>query len=248
MQPVLKFLTLGVISGIFLSCSEDADNFTEVTTIKVINLINDVPSVIVKTGDGPINYALVEEKIDFDASKNFTFQANINRAIEVVKESDTLNPIYSESLNLKPVIHSLYFSGFSDDYEHLLVEDHVKQFTDSLVGIRFMNFSKNEGPIDISISGETSNIVSGLDFKAASDFIEFPAKAADGGYNFEFRDALDGVSYFTLDPLDIENIGEIKRDVSVKKNVTLVLRVKKIELGAITLTINDVKRVNSYHN
>ncbi|WP_303318437.1 hypothetical protein Q4Q34_03780 [Flavivirga abyssicola] len=242
MKSIFKLVIVFFFTSIALSCSEEDNDITQLATIKVINIINGVPRVIVKTGTNPIQYATTEAKIDFNAFSNFTVKASINSEVEVVSESDTLNPIYSESLNLKPGIHSLYLYGFSGSEEGLLIEDNVKQFTDSLVGVRFVNLSKTAGPIDIEVPEENTISVSGLDFQSASDYIAFPAKKADGSYTFEFR-GLSGnlLSRFTLDPLDMDNIN---KDVSTKKNLTLVLR--ELDFGFPFGVRNTVIRINNY--
>ncbi|AOW18153.1 hypothetical protein LPB03_12120 [Polaribacter vadi] len=205
----------------FLYCSDDS-NFHKTATIKVVNLINGVDNVIVKNGSYPINYATTEAKVGFDEFRNFFIEESISNQVEVVTENDTLNPIYSESLNLKG-IHSLYLSGTFGDEEVLLVGDNFKQFTDSVVGVRFINLSKSSGPIDISIDRQNSNVISGLIYRTISDYIEFPAKKVDGSYTFEFMDNLGNVSItnFTINPLD-------KNDVSVKKNLTLVITEREL--------------------
>ncbi|MDO5989530.1 hypothetical protein Q4Q39_19165 [Flavivirga amylovorans] len=229
MKPIFNLLLL-VVTLIMLSCSED-DIFTRATTIKVVNLINGADNVIVKIENNLINYATTKAKVSFDDYRNFSFEASINRQLEIVKQSDTLNPIYSESLHLKG-IHSLYLYGALENEEWLLIEDKPKQITDSLVGIRFINLSKTSGLVNINITGETATVVSGLNQEVETDYIEFPAKEVDGSYIFEFKDGSGNMlNSITVDPLQ-------KFNVSSKKNLTLVM----YDFG----TSQKVARVNSY--
>ncbi|MGJ8734784.1 MAG: hypothetical protein ACSHW4_16630, partial [Cellulophaga sp.] len=174
-------------------------------------------------------------KVSLNAYENFSIDADTERSVEIVPESDTLNTIYSELLSLKG-IHSLYLLGDSENVESLLLEDNVKQFTDSIVGIRFINLSNVSGAIDIGVAGETAHVISGLDYKSYTDYIEFPAKAVDGSYAFEFKDASGNVlKSVTFNPLDEEN-------VSVKKNLTLALTESVLPFGVLY----RVTQINNY--
>ncbi|MDO5968734.1 hypothetical protein Q4Q35_02855 [Flavivirga aquimarina] len=241
MKPIFKFLAIFFSMGLFLSCShEDDQDFPRAATIKVVNLIRDIDHVIVKIGDNPINYAGVSAgaRVNFESFKNFSMEEGLNREVFIVAESDTLHSLYSNTLNLKG-IHSLYFSGTSEAVETLLLEDTVKQFTDSIVGIRFLNLSKTSGPVDIMIAGEPSNIVSALEYESVTDYIEFPAKKADGSYTFEFKNAAgNSIANIIVDPLDANNR-------STKKNLTLVISEFKLPIGN-GLLFHKITRVNNY--
>jgi hypothetical protein len=171
-------------------------------------------------------------------------EEGISKEIVIVPENDTLNTIYSELLSLKG-IHSLYLTGNSDEQEHLLIEDNPKRFTDSIVGIRFLNLSISSGSIDVGVTGSSSNVISGLDYKSFTEYMEFPARAADGSYSFEFKNMSGNVLISVMvDPLDVANINNFNRDVSSKKNLTLVLTESPIPIG--TGVVYRVTRVNNY--
>lgn len=234
MKPISKLLTLFFSITMVLSCSEAAPDVSQTATIKVINIVNEIPSVLVKVGENSINYETTTSKVDFNTVENFSIEAHISKEVTIVKASDTIHPIYMELLDLKPGIHSLYLSGKLGEEETLLLEDDVKQFTDSVVGIRFINLSKTLGPLDVSFIGETENMVLGLEFQSATDYIEFPAREEGTRYIFDFKNASGTViQRASVTPLETGNI-------SVKKNLTLVITTR--ENG----TQYRITRVNNY--
>lgn len=193
MKSIAKLFTLFFSILILMACSEDDNDFPKVASVKVVNAINGVSSVIVKIGDNPITYSTTASKVGFGASKVYGLEAGTQSELQIVPESDSLDIIYSELLNLGPSSHSLYLIGIAGSEENLLVTDDFKQFTDSIVGVRFVNLSPNSSSLNIGISGEATNTVSGLGYKDITDYLEFPAKAIDGPYAFEFKDAAGNI-------------------------------------------------------
>ncbi|WP_158655164.1 hypothetical protein [Flavivirga eckloniae] len=231
-----QYLLICLLAGMFISCSENDNDFVKAATVKVVNLMSgeDSDSLLVKLGSNPINYATTKAVVTFEQPENFSIAQNVTTQLEIVSLSDTLTSIFSESLNLEG-IHSLFFIGDRDASNTLLIEDKPKQFTDSLVGVRFVNLSQLAGSITINVAGGES-IVTGLDQNSATDFIEFPAKVQDESYVFESRNATgELLSSFTLNPTESNN-------VSVKKNLTLVIH-DKIAFASL---IQGFSRVNSY--
>ena len=217
MKSIFKLLTVFFAILILVACNEDDNDFTRGATIKVLNAINNVPAVIIKSGDNPITYSTTASKVAFGASKKYTFEANKEREFRIVPESDSLNIIYSELLNLSTGSYSLYLIGSSASEESILLADDFKQFTDSIVGVRFVNLSPNASLLNIGITGEANNTISGLGYKGISGYLEFPAKTADGSYTFEFKDSAGNVlATSTVNPLQ-------NRNVSTKRNLTLAV-------------------------
>ncbi|MEP1487436.1 MAG: hypothetical protein ABJK28_03300 [Algibacter sp.] len=217
-----------------VSCSGE-DIFSTATTIKVVNLIKGEDDIIIKIGDTPINYTTTEAKVAFEGYRNVSILEGVNKKIKIVKKSDTISPIYSEILNLKD-IHSLYVFGNKNESDAFLIEDQLKQYTDSIVGVRFINVSKLAGPIAVNIVGG-STVITGLDQESATDFIEFPATAADGSYTFEFKDTSGNLlNTVTLDPLE-------NRNIAAKKNLTFAIYDFQIN---DFVTFQRIFRVNSY--
>jgi len=246
MKPIFKLLIIFFSMAIVMSCSEDDKDFPRATTLKVVNIINGIDRIIVKIGNNSTSYATLSEdtKISYRSFKNFYMEEGLSKEIVIVPENDTLNTIYSELLSLKG-IHSLYLTGNSGEQEHLLIEDNPKRFTDSIVGIRFLNLSISSGSIDVGVTGSSSNVISGLDYKSFTEYMEFPARAADGSYRFEFKDMSGNVLISVIvDPLDVAHINNFNRDVSSKKNLTLVLTESPIPIG--TGVVYRVTRVNNY--
>ncbi len=236
MKPISKLIVVITSIVACISCSKEDGDSSRPTTIKVVNLINGTGNVIVKTGDNPINYATTRARVAFDDFKNFSIPEHSNTRLDIVKETDTINPIYSESLSLKG-IHSLYLLGDQDEQQVFFIEDNPRSFTDSIMGVRFINLSKVSGAIAVNIAGEVNPLLIGLDLESATDYMEFPVRESDGVYLFEFRDVSGNLlSNITIDPLE-------RRNRSIKHNLSLV--VYDQVLSPVS-TFQRVSRINNY--
>ncbi len=248
MKSISKLFVLSFFGLLLSSCETDDNDFARAVSIKVVNLIEEEDHVMVKIGDGTINYANIlsnsesTAKVAFGDFGNFSFSEREPIRFEVVKESDTLTPIFSEILDIEG-IRSLYMVGTSEEMDAVFIEDNPKQFNEDALGIRFINLSKDvSGPLNIKNNTTGAIIASDLVYQSATDFIEFPVNETDGALMLEFEDSTGTISnaaQLSLDPYDED-------DPAVRKNLTLVIT--EIEVGGIfgTTVAYKFTRVNSY--
>ncbi len=234
MKLMTKLFILCISMGIIASCSDDDENdFLMPASLKVVNAINGEPSVIVNTAGDSIVYATTRATVGFGASRRLTIPTNRTQELEIVSAADTLDIIYNEVLELQPSIYTLFLVGEDGSEENLFVEDDFKQFTDSIVGVRFAHLSPNGSTLNVSVVDGSGNTTENLGYKGVTEYFEFPAKNGDGPYTFEFKDAGGNVLTTSIvDPLQ-------NRNVSSTRNLTLAI----IGLDDTALS---VARINNY--
>ena len=203
----LKNLTILLGITVLLACSDDDNDFPRAVTLKVVNAINEVPSVIVNTAGDSITYSITSSKVGFGSNRRYSITTDRPQELIIVPESDTLNIIYQDILELQPAGYSLFLIGSAGNEDDLLVQDNYRQIQDSIVGVRFVNLSPNASSLNIGITGETSDEVTGLGYTQLTDYLEFPATGADGPYAFEFKDGSGNVlATFNLAPVAKRNL------------------------------------------
>jgi hypothetical protein len=91
--------------------------------------------------------------------------------------------------------YSLFLAGPSPSSIDavLITEKYTPQYADSVCGVRFINLSPGSNPISVDIQGQPlGSEANTLAYKAYSDFKQYPAKAINTSYLFEFRDSATG--------------------------------------------------------
>ena len=217
-------ILLTIIAIPFLIACGEEDNVQFPTSLNVFHAVNEAPSV-------HVDY--FEEEISLSGNPVLTFGANIQlvlpsdqeRGINFISAQDTTRVLLQETVRFgEGEIHSLFLAGTGENIESVLIEDLPKTFTDSIMGIRFINLSPDSGPISVNVEGETNTIGSSLDYRVASDFNELPATREAGEYTFEFRDSNgELLTSTTFDPLPLPRSSRDRPLQRVFKNMTFVL-------------------------
>lgn len=202
-------ITIFILSGLIMlvACSDDEKDFPKAASLKVVNAINDVPVVIVNTAGDSITFSATNSKVSFGANRRYSISADREQEMSIVPEADTLNVIYQDILDLQPASYSLFLIGLAGNEDNFLVEDNFRQIQDSIVGVRFVNLSPSSSDLNIGISGETSDEVTGLGYTNLTEYLEFSATSSDGPYAFEFKDGAGNVlTTFNLTPVPQRNL------------------------------------------
>lgn len=237
---ILLFLTVG--------CKKDSNFISNNTAaVVVVNGVIGLPSLMLKM-DGKLNtsgFATSNiSKLNFGNAAFFYAQRQ-NTAVDILNGIDT-SKLTSTTYNFgsnNNGLYSLFITGMSSSsIETVLVEensypyiqlDKIPANADSLINIRFVNLAPDVPAINVKISGNTSNETSGLNYKSASAFKAYVAKATNPNYKFEFRNAITNDS-LTAVTFTINANNRFK-------NVALVLRgLKTPGTGQPALAVSTV--------
>jgi hypothetical protein len=131
-------------------------------------------------------------------------------------------PLYNLVLDL-PIgsIHTLFLTGTLTAPDTMFTTDVLPYhpFSDSSLGIRFVNLSAGSSPISVNIKNNAyGSEVSSLSYKGITGFKNYPAPYNVTDYNFEFRDAASGT---LLGNLDVTGINTLTANVRRFRNFTI---------------------------
>ena len=168
------------------SCMKNDDNYTPVE-ISGLSLIHASPTtdkldVYVDNTKASINDFSFGTKMDYLNAYSGV------RTLRIAKQGGT-TAIFSKQYTLKQSVgYSAFLINALDNIDILLVEDELKVPTAGKASIRLVNVSPDATPLSLSITGQTSNLASGVAFKANSSIVEidpsekvsFDIKTADG--------------------------------------------------------------------
>ena len=185
-----------------VACDEEESLPFTASSLKVFHGAVDAPPVHVNYDGRDIPF-LGATTISFGSNQKFTIPSGIDQEIRIVNSEDTLSQLLSTRVSL-PVggIGTLFLIGEGENVEGLYLNDDILTFTDSLVGVRFINLSPDSSPVSVGITEGDDNLADELAYRETSGYLALPATEADGSYTFEFKDA-DGnvIGSITLNPL-----------------------------------------------
>ena len=187
-RKTYNIVLLTVLTGFIIACEEDNSLPTVGTSLKIVHAATGTPSVLVNYFNHNIAYADIAS-LEFSESMRVTLPPNATREVIIVPTEDTLTQVLNREVNLQSGgIFTMFLLTEGQELEGLLIEDVLLNSKDSLVGVRFANFSSDIGLVTVNISGETENLVNGLAFRDVSNLSSLSATSEEGSYQFEFKD------------------------------------------------------------
>jgi hypothetical protein len=196
---IYAIAVLLLVSG-FISCKKNTDTPIISSSFTIVNTISGAGALVVNFDNtSPLQYykvAIVTPIPAYSSASPFMeFPSHIGSfPLGVSLTTDTLHTIYKGTVKLEAgSIRSLFLTGTLTDVDTVFTNDKVPAFApaDSLVGIRFVNASKGSPALTVNIKNQTTNLVSDLAYKGASNYFSFSAKKtnpATVNYIFEIHD------------------------------------------------------------
>lgn len=191
----IVFFLLAVLH--FCSCKK-APTFPGSSSLTIANAVTGTSSLATNfKNSGPVIYA-GSKKIAYKKFGYFSAFSGSQR-LRLFEYPDTTEkdePVIDLMLEL-PVgtINTLFLTGTSTAPDTLFTRDNMPFFTsrDSSMGMRFVNLSPGSQPISVNIKGSANGSeTSGLAYKEATSFRNYPINSGLPEYVFEFRDVQSG--------------------------------------------------------
>jgi hypothetical protein len=197
----MKIIQWVLIISICLSgCKKNTLNPIPLSSVEIVNTVANSPGAQLNSNTNIVVY---------NSYGQFGLPAGANTSIYVFPVGDSTNPYYYTTLSLvNGGIYSLYLSG-NNQNTALLFRDTIPSYSDSVMGIRFINLSSDSGPVNVNVMGAANgSTVPSLNFQAITSFQTFSVNAANsGGYTFEIRNVADSVlSTYSQVPFPFKNI------------------------------------------
>jgi hypothetical protein len=181
----------------------------------VINAIPNSDAIIPVFGTSePLHYFSGAQTVGYESGQVYSPNSGKN-SLYIVQQRDTTDinsklELFNGTLQLEGSgIYSFFLAGDTTKPDTLFVKDEIPSYSDSSVGVRFVNLSSNSSAISVNVLGFPSSQggVNNLAYRGISRFIQFSASSnasPDQSYVFEIRNqANDSVLltyqwYYTL--------------------------------------------------
>lgn len=213
-KPFILVAMLLSASIIFASCAKDHFETQPLASLRIVNTI---------TGGAPIKLGSNKAAVNNNAIGNFSLFTG-NPDIYVWPTTDSLSPYYNsvKAVAIKEgEYYTLFLGGTPSTPEGILQKESFQNYSDSVMGIRFINLSPNSTPVNVTLSTTTGvNEFANIAFKQISDFKSFPASSTNSSYTFQVRSAATPATIYSTITISLTGTAAIPRF----KNVSLVFR------------------------
>jgi len=209
-----------LLVGLF-ACNKSTFNLTPLSSLEIVNTVPASPGARLFGNPNAVAYGSYGQ---------FGLLAGNNAQIYVWPTGDSLHPYYNSNLAaVNGGIYSLYLTGTDPQKNTLLLKDTIPSYSDSSMGIRFINLSPDSGPVNINIAGAANgSSVPSLPYTSITSFMTFSANSANsGGYNFEIRNASDSL------------LAAYSQNIIPFKNVTIVINGMLSDGSFAAFTVNN---------
>ncbi len=208
-----------IIFGNFC-CSKSKLSSGTVSSITLINAVNNSTGLIPLIGNGTVKWYSSSETVSYTSAYEYSIQSG-DIPISICDISDTANNLFNGTFKLQAgQAYSLFVDGSmtinsKNIVDTLFIHDSLPYYSinDSVEGIRFVNLVTGNDPISIdTVGGFIGSQVPSLQYRGYTSFIAYAANSLVGGYNFEVRDKFTDslLATFTFN------------SISTFKNVTIV--------------------------
>ncbi|THU38390.1 DUF4397 domain-containing protein [Niastella caeni] len=202
----MKYLQLFILFTITLtitsSCEKNDAVIPQLTSVNVVHAVINASAIKVNTTGSNITYTSYTDSIRFGAFKLYSLVASDATPLSIVASSDTTKPLFNAELFTSAgEMYSLYLTGQYPQADTVWVREEMSNYTDSLIGIRFVNLSPNSNAIKVNIKGNATQLeANNLGYKQITAFKQYAAKTTNPNYQFEVRDAATStlLTSFTL--------------------------------------------------
>lgn len=190
MKHLKAAITIITLATLVTACEKDETATPQLTSVNIVNAVINTSAIKVNPFGSEMIYNSYTDSIRFGAFKLYTLQAGIENLVTIVATSDTTKPLFNAALLTNPgEMYSLFLTGQYPQADTVWVREEFGNYTDSLIGVRFINLSPNSNVVKINIKGSTTqNEVNSLGYKQLTSFKQYAAKKANPNYQFEVRD------------------------------------------------------------
>lgn len=201
MKTNLNFKTIIAALAITVGLSSCMKNDTDYTPVEIsgLSLIHASPTtqkldVYVDNTRASINDFSFGTKMDYLNAYSGV------RTIQIAKQGTSAS-IFSKQFTLKKSVgYSAFLINALENIDVLLVEDELKVPTTGKASVRFVNVSPDATPLNLAITGQATDLATGVAYKASSEIVEIdPAEKV----NFDVKTA-DGIVKTALQNVKIE--------------------------------------------
>ena len=192
MKCNFQLFSILLLSILFLSCEKETDVRTAyVADFRIVNVVTGGGTA--KLNNLATNIANNPSTVGPLTTGSSFFLEPGNPNIYVWPSTDSLSPYYNANGSVTVTADESYFlviGGTPASPASVLVKESWQNYTDSVVGIRFVNMSPNSTPVNVTLStSTTTNQFSNVAFKDITDFKQFPATSNVTNYTFQVRRA-----------------------------------------------------------
>ena len=172
------------------------------SSVTIVHAMPAGHAIVPVFGPLPPTYYATRVRINYGSSLLFSPQVDSN-ALQIVPITDTVFTIFQGKMNLvNGGIYTFFLAGDTTKPDTMWVKDEIPVYSDSSVGVRFVNLAAGGKAISINLAGNdptSQTEISSLGYLHISSFKKYLANSSVTGnkYKFEIHDQASGDSLTT---------------------------------------------------
>ena len=211
-----------MITVLFSACQKSEFEAKPFASLKIVNVV--AGGTTAKLNDLALNISNNPATISNNTTGTTFAVVAGTPDIYVWPTTDSLSPYYNSTKSVAMganEYYTLFLGGTPASPQPVLVKESYQDYTDSVMGIRFINMSPNSTPVNVTLSTSTGvNQFENLAFKDYSEFKQFPATSNISSYTFQVRRVSSPNTVLASVAISVSGTAAIPRF----KNVTIVFR------------------------
>ncbi|HMI04010.1 MAG TPA: DUF4397 domain-containing protein [Pedobacter sp.] len=226
----MKKILILLIAGLVIQSCKKEESSPALASITVVNAAIDVAAAKAYASDKQVYWSAIPaaDAVNFASSKHFGVFTGSKNVI-AVNSADTTKTLYRNSSEFNEGgLNTLFLCGQTGSYEGVYLADEVlPNYTEEVVGIRFINLSPNSPAISVNLTATpTVNEASGVAYKQKSEFKIYPASTVTTGIAFQVKNATTGdlLAKYNLPATAVSPYTTATVAQARLKNVTLVIK------------------------
>ena len=193
MQKPSTIIALLLSFNLLSACRKQAPETNEAATLTVVNTIVEGQPLKLNTNNQVINNN-VSANVGLLPGENNIYAFPIN---------DSLHPYYTSSkFGVQGGdIYTLFLCGSVTNPEGILLKESIARYSDSIMGVRFINLSPGSPAVNLVLSTSPSILeFTNIQYKQATEFRTYPTTKIKNTYTFQVKRADNGalISSITL--------------------------------------------------
>lgn len=226
----MKKIFMILLMGLVIQSCKKKESTPALASITVVNAAIDATGAKFYASEKRINWSAIPagDVINFANFKHFgvfTGSKNVNAVIS----ADTTKTLFSGTGGFKEGgLNTLFLCGQIGNYEGIyLSNENLPNYTNEVIGIRFINLSPNSPALNVTL-GTSSSVIeaAALAYKQQTIFKTYPVTVLNVPIVFQFRDATTDniLGSYSLPVAPVSPYTTVSVGSARNKNVTLVVK------------------------
>jgi len=224
-----RFIFYCFISLVFLCCAKEHISSYAPASLSIVNAVAGGGTLLTNfNGTAPILYQSAQ-RLEYGTFNMFNNRFSIagRQPLAIYSLADTTDkssPLFSFVLDYPAgSINTLFLAGTKEKTDTLMLTDHLPEYADSVMGIRFLHLASGIGKVSVSLGGGAPAEQAVVAYRNFTPFNIYGVHSGMDNYIFQFRNEDSGELIASFETQELGNMELMSGNSWLRRNFTLAL-------------------------